>query len=115
MEGLRLLVRLHFLTSIFCLTKILSVDLNFWYNSAFGSPTARALGVGYIQELVARLTNTPISVHNSSTNATVNDNPATFPLGQSIYVDATHDTVVLNGPYFSSSTGVRNETKPHQS
>ncbi|PIL29397.1 hypothetical protein GSI_09449 [Ganoderma sinense ZZ0214-1] len=73
-----------------------SVDLNFWYNSAFGSPTARALGVGYIQELVSRLTNTRISVHNSSTNATINDNPSTFPLGQSIYVDATHDTVVLN-------------------
>ncbi|KAI1790015.1 phytase [Ganoderma leucocontextum] len=73
-----------------------SVDLNFWYNAAFGSPTARALGVGYIQELVARLTNTPISIHNSSTNATVNDNPVTFPLGQSIYVDATHDTIVLN-------------------
>ncbi|TBU40685.1 phytase [Dichomitus squalens] len=73
-----------------------SVDLNFWYNSAFGSPTSRALGIGYVQELVARLTSTPIAAHNSSTNATINDDPATFPLGQSLYVDATHDTIILN-------------------
>ncbi|RDX45602.1 phytase [Lentinus brumalis] len=73
-----------------------SLDLNFWYNSAFGSPTARAMGIGYVQELLARLTHTPISVHNSSTNGTLDDDPATFPLGQSLYVDATHDTVVLN-------------------
>ena len=74
-----------------------SVDLYFWYNNAFGSPVARAQGIGYVQELLARLTHTPIPVHNSSTNATINDNPVTFPLGQSLYVDATHDTVVLNG------------------
>ncbi|KAI0349614.1 phytase [Trametes cingulata] len=73
-----------------------SVDLNFWYSSAFGSPVARAQGIGYVQELVARLTHTPIALHNSSTNATLDDDPATFPLGQSLYVDATHDTLVLN-------------------
>ncbi|KAI0752965.1 phytase [Daedaleopsis nitida] len=73
-----------------------SVDLYFWYNSAFGSPVARAQGIGYVQELLARLTHTPIPIHNSSTNATLNDNSVTFPLGQSLYVDATHDTVVLN-------------------
>lgn len=85
-----------------------SVDLYFWHISGFGSPVARAQGIGYVQELVARLTHTPISVHNSSTNATLNDNPATFPLGQSLYVDATHDTVLLNGSssYFQASLGL---------
>ncbi|KIP05069.1 hypothetical protein PHLGIDRAFT_31059 [Phlebiopsis gigantea 11061_1 CR5-6] len=73
-----------------------SLDLYFWYDSAFGSPVARVQGIGYVQELVARLTHTPIAVHNSSTNATLNDNPVTFPLGQSLYVDATHEVVVLN-------------------
>ena len=53
-------------------------------------------GIGYVQELVARLTHTPIAVHNSSTNATLDDAAATFPLGQSLYVDATHEVVVLN-------------------
>lgn len=70
-----------------------SLDLFFWYDSAFGSPVARVQGIGYVQELVARLTHTPIAVHNSSTNATLDDDPATFPLGQSLYVDATHEVV----------------------
>ncbi|KIY44827.1 phosphoglycerate mutase-like protein [Fistulina hepatica ATCC 64428] len=73
-----------------------ALDLGFWYNSAFGSPVARVQGVGYVQELIARLTHTPIAMHNSSTNATLDDNPVTFPLGQSLYVDATHEVVVLN-------------------
>ncbi|KAH9847991.1 phosphoglycerate mutase-like protein [Lenzites betulinus] len=73
-----------------------AVDLYFWYNSAFGSPVARGLGIGYVQELLARLTHTPIPSHNSSTNSTLDDNPATFPLDQSLYVDATHEVVVLN-------------------
>ncbi|KAJ7750418.1 phosphoglycerate mutase-like protein [Mycena maculata] len=73
-----------------------SLDLYFWYNSGFGFPLARSLGIGYVQELVARLTHTPIATHNSSTNATLDDNPITFPLGQSLYVDATHEVVVLN-------------------
>ncbi|KAI0825291.1 phosphoglycerate mutase-like protein [Trametes gibbosa] len=73
-----------------------ALDLYFWYDSAFGSPVARVQGVGYVQELVSRLTHTPIPVHNSSTNATLDDNSATFPLGHSLYVDATHEVVVLN-------------------
>ncbi|KAF9559236.1 phytase [Agrocybe pediades] len=73
-----------------------SQDLQYWYGSAFGSPIARAQGVGYLQELVARLTHTPIAVHNSSTNSTLDDNEITFPLHQSLYVDATHEVVVTN-------------------
>ncbi|KAJ6603247.1 histidine phosphatase superfamily [Mycena vulgaris] len=73
-----------------------SFDLYFWYNSGFGFPLARSQGIGYVQELVARLTHTPISTHNSSTNATLDDNPITFPFGQSLYVDVTHEVVVLN-------------------
>ncbi|THH09693.1 hypothetical protein EW145_g1832 [Phellinidium pouzarii] len=73
-----------------------AMDLYFWYDSAFGSPVARVQGIGYVQELVARLLHTPIETHNSSTNATLDDNPTTFPLDQSLYVDATHEVVVLN-------------------
>ncbi|EJU01676.1 phosphoglycerate mutase-like protein [Dacryopinax primogenitus] len=71
-------------------------DIYFWYDSGWGSPVARGLGLGYVKELVARLTNTPIAVHDSTTNSTLDDNPITFPLGSSLYVDATHETVVLN-------------------
>lgn len=80
------------------------LDLYFWYTSAFGSPVARVQGIGYIQELVARLTKTPISIHNTSTNATLDDNPITFPLDQSLYVDATHEVVVLNGIHISANS-----------
>ncbi|KAG9073849.1 hypothetical protein FS749_014634 [Ceratobasidium sp. UAMH 11750] len=72
-----------------------SLDLGFWYNDAFGSPIAQALGLGWLSELVARLTHTPITVHNTSTNATMHDS-VRFPLNDAIYVDATHETVFLN-------------------
>ena len=75
---------------------IVSLDLSFWSNSAFGSPVARVQGVGYIQEMLARLTHTPIDYHRFSTNSTLDDDPITFPLNQSLYVDATHEVVVLN-------------------
>jgi len=73
-----------------------ALDINFWYDSAFGGPLSRAQGIGYIQELVARLTHTRIERHNSSTNSTLDNNPITFPLDHSLYVDATHEVVVLN-------------------
>ncbi|THU80110.1 phosphoglycerate mutase-like protein [Dendrothele bispora CBS 962.96] len=73
-----------------------ALDLAFWYGSAFGAPTAHAQGAGWIQELIARLEHKPIAEHRFSTNATLNDNPITFPLNQSLYVDATHEVVVLN-------------------
>lgn len=72
------------------------MDLSFWYDSAFGSPVARVQGVGYIQELISRLTHTPIETHNSSTNATLHDDSRTWPLDDVLYVDATHEVVVLN-------------------
>ncbi|KAF9026466.1 phosphoglycerate mutase-like protein [Hymenopellis radicata] len=73
-----------------------ALDLSFWYNSAFGSPVARVQGVGYVQELIARLTQERIKEHRFSTNATLDDDPTTFPFGDSLYVDATHEVVVLN-------------------
>ncbi|KAB5591557.1 Phosphoglycerate mutase-like protein [Ceratobasidium theobromae] len=72
-----------------------SHDLEFWYNDAFGSTMGQAMGLGWISELVARLTHTPIAIHNTSTNATMHDS-VRFPLDQSIYVDSTHETVFLN-------------------
>jgi hypothetical protein len=72
------------------------------YDSSFGYPFARTLGIGYIQEMVARLTHTPIERHNSSTNSTLDDNPITFPLDHNLYVDATHEVVVLNSEFETS-------------
>lgn len=71
-------------------------DLSFWYSDAFGSPVAASQGIGMVQELVARLTNTRITTHNSTTNSTIDDDPIQMPLTQPMYVDATHDVVLAN-------------------
>ncbi|KAF8521507.1 phosphoglycerate mutase-like protein [Gautieria morchelliformis] len=73
-----------------------SNDLSFWYSEGPGSPVAAAQGMGYVQELVARLTHTPIQIHNTTTNSTIDNNPITMPLDQPIYIDATHDVVIAN-------------------
>ncbi|KAG1816550.1 histidine phosphatase superfamily [Suillus variegatus] len=70
------------------------VHKDFWYGFGPGNPTAAAQGLGYVQELVSRLTHTPINVWNSSTNSTLDSSNITFPLNQPIYVDATHDVVI---------------------
>ncbi|KAI5451363.1 hypothetical protein NCC49_001672 [Naganishia albida] len=66
-------------------------DIMWWYGSSFGSPVARASGIGYVQELVSRLTHTRIEEHNSTTNSSFH-NDLQFPLNDALYVDFTHDT-----------------------
>ncbi|KAG8816269.1 hypothetical protein FRC17_000379 [Serendipita sp. 399] len=79
-------------------------DLYFWYESGFGSPVARALGSGYVLELLSRLTQIPIRSSSSqptkssstfSVNTTLDADPLMFPLDQPLYVDATHDVILL--------------------
>ncbi|KIM58916.1 hypothetical protein SCLCIDRAFT_127317 [Scleroderma citrinum Foug A] len=77
------------------------------YGVSFGSPFSKGLGIGYVQELVSRLTKTPIETHNTSTNGTLH-NPVTFPFGHSLYVDATHEVVVL---YVLTALGLSNFAK----
>ncbi|KAJ7648824.1 phosphoglycerate mutase-like protein [Mycena rosella] len=62
------------------------VDLHFWYGFGPGAPYASAMGLGWVQELISRLTQTRITNFDST--------PVTFPFGQPIYVDATHEIVV---------------------
>ncbi|KIK96012.1 hypothetical protein PAXRUDRAFT_139439 [Paxillus rubicundulus Ve08.2h10] len=73
-----------------------SGQYRFWYSDGPGNPTAAAQGLGYVQELIARLTQTPITVWNSTTNSTLDSSNITFPLYQPIFVDATHDVVIAN-------------------
>ena len=60
------------------------------YNDVFGSPISLALGAGWVTELVARLSHTPVKVHDTTTNATLH-NPVQFPLNDALYVDVTHE------------------------
>ncbi|KAJ6587368.1 histidine phosphatase superfamily [Mycena sp. CBHHK59/15] len=69
-------------------------NLEFWYGFGPGTPYASAMGIGWVQELVSRLTETRITKFDTSVNGTVVSSNVTFPFRQPIYVDATHDTVV---------------------
>ncbi|KAJ3937446.1 MAG: histidine phosphatase superfamily [Lentinula lateritia] len=70
------------------------IDLNFWYGDGPGNPAVSAQGIGWVQELVSRLTKTRITTFDSTLNGTIVGNNVTFPLDQPIYVDASHDTVI---------------------
>lgn len=73
-----------------------SIDLSFWYGNGPGNPTAAAMGIGYVQELVARLTKTLPTKFDTNMNGTLDSSTITFPLDQPIYADATHDTVIAS-------------------
>jgi hypothetical protein len=72
-----------------------SLDIRFFYNHAFGNPTARAQGIGYVEELLARLQGRLINASDSSVNSSLTDNEESFPLGMKFYADFTHDKMVL--------------------
>lgn len=68
-----------------------TLDLGFAGNNGFQSPTGRAVGVGYVQEVVARLENHTLGYSGSQINTTLDNNTATFPLNQSLYFDFSHN------------------------
>jgi hypothetical protein len=69
-----------------------SIDLDFAGDDYFQSPTGRAVGIGYVEEVLARLTNHTITSATAQDNITLDNNTVTFPLNQSLYFDFTHDT-----------------------
>ncbi|EQL02205.1 3-phytase A precursor [Ophiocordyceps sinensis CO18] len=73
-----------------------SIDLFFAAISAFNSPVGRATGIGYQQEVVARLKNHTLGYSGSQINVTLDSNPETFPLNQSLYFDFSHDTNIVS-------------------
>ncbi|KAF9879048.1 histidine acid phosphatase [Colletotrichum karsti] len=73
-----------------------SVDLAFAGNNAFQNPTGRAVGIGWQQEVVARLQNHTLGYSGSQINVTLDNNTETFPLNQSLYFDFSHDTNIAS-------------------
>ncbi|KAK7059648.1 histidine phosphatase superfamily [Favolaschia claudopus] len=71
-----------------------SSDIDKYYSTGYGGRLGRVQGVGYTNELLARLTRSPVKDH-TSTNVTLNSDPATFPLNRTIYVDFTHDSILI--------------------
>lgn len=73
-----------------------TLDMEYYYDYAYGNPTGRAQGIGYVQELIARLNNEYITSSNSSVNSTIDNNPSSFPLKQPFYADFTHDDIIVS-------------------
>ncbi|KAJ9619892.1 hypothetical protein H2203_008166 [Taxawa tesnikishii (nom. ined.)] len=73
-----------------------TLDILYYYDYGYGNPTGRAQGIGYLQELLARLTNQYIYSSNSSVNSTITDNPTDFPLGRPFYADFSHDDIIIS-------------------
>ena len=62
-----------------------------YYGYGPGNPLGPTQGVGFVNELIARLTGKPV-VDHTSVNQSLDTNPDTFPLGRSLYADFGHDS-----------------------
>ncbi|KXT04293.1 hypothetical protein AC578_7967 [Pseudocercospora eumusae] len=82
--------------------------LNKYYGYSYGNPLGPTQGVGYANELIARLTNKAVD-DATSTNHTLDDNPATFPLRRGLYADFSHDNDMTA---IFSALGLYNGTGP---
>ncbi|KAF8165911.1 phytase [Crassisporium funariophilum] len=69
-------------------------DLDKFYNTGYGQALGPVQGVGYINELLARLTETPVR-DNTQTNRTLDASPITFPLDRHLYADFSHDNEMI--------------------
>ncbi|KAK7750813.1 hypothetical protein SLS62_007212 [Diatrype stigma] len=80
-----------------------------WYGYGRGSgalgPTR---GVGWANELIARLTSQPVA-DRTSTNATLDGDEATFPLRRRLYADFSHDNDMSS---IYAALGLYNQTEP---
>ncbi|KIJ45209.1 hypothetical protein M422DRAFT_779118 [Sphaerobolus stellatus SS14] len=69
-------------------------DLDKYYGTGYGQPLGPVQGVGYINELLARLTGQPVS-DETQTNRTLDSSPDTFPLHRTLYADFSHDNEMI--------------------
>lgn len=81
--------------------------LDKYYGYGPGNPLAPSLGVGFANELIARLTHEPV-LDETSTNHTLDSSEATFPLNASLYADFSHDND-MEAIY--AALGLYNETE----
>ena len=64
-----------------------------YYKTGVGNPLGAAQGIGFVNELIARMTDERV-VDSTSTNRTLDDDPRTFPVGPDhrLFADFTHDS-----------------------
>ncbi|EJD01736.1 phosphoglycerate mutase-like protein [Fomitiporia mediterranea MF3/22] len=69
-------------------------DLDKFYGTGYGQDLGPVQGVGYINELIARLMESPVR-DNTQTNRTLDSDPSTFPLNRTMYADFSHDNEMI--------------------
>ena len=81
-----------------------------YYGYGLGNPLGASQGVGFTNELIARLTASPVNDH-TSTNHTLDDSKETFPVGGKtvFYADFSHDNDMTG---IFAAMGLYNDTKP---
>ncbi|EIW61545.1 phytase [Trametes versicolor FP-101664 SS1] len=85
-----------------------NADLDKFYGTGYGQPLGPVQGVGYINELIARLTAQNVSDH-TQTNSTLDSSPDTFPLNRTLYADFSHDNQMVA---IFSAMGLFNQSAP---
>ena len=84
--------------------------LSKYFSYGEGSSLGPSQGLGWVNELIARLTNQAVEDH-TSVNHTLDSNPVTFPLGRLMYADFSHDNIMTSiffalGLYSDSSSAM---------
>ncbi|KAI0789298.1 acid phosphatase [Abortiporus biennis] len=64
-------------------------DVEKFYKTGYGEPLGRVQGVGYMNEIIARLTGRPVVDH------TQHNDSFPFPLGRTLYADFTHENLMV--------------------
>lgn len=83
-------------------------SLGKYYGYADGNPLGATQGVGFVNELIARMTGKPVQ-DDTCTNHTLDSNGETFPLGRKLYADFSHDNDMTS---IFSAFGLYNDTTP---
>jgi 3-phytase len=65
-----------------------------YYGYGAGNPLGPTQGVGFVNELIARMTHTPVH-DDTSTNHALDSSASTFPLNSTLYADFTHDNGLI--------------------
>ncbi|KAL2196809.1 3-phytase A [Corynascus similis CBS 632.67] len=93
-------------------------SLGKWYGFGPGNPLGPTQGVGFVNELLARLSGGEGEGvrDGTSTNRTLDGDPRTFPLDRPLYADFSHDNDMMGilgalGVYGDGGVGLDNTTR----
>ncbi|KAK4703123.1 hypothetical protein P7C70_g3091, partial [Phenoliferia sp. Uapishka_3] len=73
-------------------------DLDKFYGNGYGNTLGAIQGVGYVNELLSRVTGDLKFATNDKTqvNHTLDSSPSTFPLARTLYADFSHDNQITS-------------------